>query len=79
MDVKPVKGQSDEEAIGQLYSSILVRGGYPDILVRAHTHSYFTSPDVLQLQAQASAKYSLSPEGEVDLTGIFGPFGGRFK
>lgn len=79
MDVKPISGQSDDEAIGQFYSSVQMRGGYPDILVRAHTHSYFTSPDVIQLQAQAGAKYSLVPEGEVELTGIFGPFGGRFK
>lgn len=79
MDVKPIKGQSDDEAISQLYSSSFMRGGYPDILVRAHMHSYFTSPHVIQLQAQASVKYSLVPEGEVELTGIFGPFGGRFK
>ncbi len=79
MDVKPIKGQSDDEAIGQLYSSVLIRGEYPDILVRAHTHSYFTSPDVIQLQAQASTKYSLVPEAEVELTGIFAPFGGRYK
>lgn len=79
MDVKPVAGQSDDEAINQFYGSLLMRGGYPDILVRAHMHSYFTSPDVIQLQAQAGAKYSLIPESEVELTGIFGPFGGRYK
>lgn len=79
MDVKAVDGQSDDEAIGQLFSSALMRGGYPDILVRAHSYSYFTSPDVIQLQAQAGARYGFVPEGEVDLAGIFAPFGGRFK
>jgi hypothetical protein len=79
IDVKAVTGQSDDEAINQFYSSTLMRGGYPDILVRAHTHSYFTSPDVIQLQAQASIKYSFIPQGEIDLSGVFGPFGGRFK
>ncbi len=79
MDVKAVDGQTDNEAINQFYNSALMRGGYPDILVRAHTHSYFTSADVVQLQAQAGAKYRLVPRGEVDLSGIFGPFGGRFK
>jgi hypothetical protein len=79
MDVKAIPGQSDDEAIGMLFGSTLMRGGYPDILVRAHTYSYFTSPDVVQLQAQAGAKYRLAPQPEVDLTGIFGPFGGRFK
>lgn len=78
-DLKAAEGQSDDEAMGKLYSSTLMRGGYPDILVRAHTHSYFTSPDVLQLQAQAAAKYTLVPQGEINLTGIFAPFGGRFK
>ncbi len=79
MDVKPVAGQTDKEAIDTFYSSVLMRGGYPDILVRAHAHSYFTSPDVVQLQAHARAKYSLIPEGDVELTSIFAPFGGRFK
>jgi len=79
MDVKAVEGQTDDEAINHFFNSAFMRGGYPDILVRAHTHSYFTSPDVIQLQAQAGAKYSLIPRGEVDLSGIFGPFGGRFK
>jgi hypothetical protein len=79
MDVMAVDGQTDGEAINRFFSSAMMRGGYPDILVRAHTHSYFTSPDVIQLQAQAGARYRLVPRGEVDLSGIFGPFGGRFK
>ena len=79
MDVKALPGQMDREAIDTLYNSVLMRGGYPDILVRAHAHSYFTSPHVTYLQAQASAKYSLEPKPEADLAGIFGPFGGRFK
>lgn len=79
MDVKAIDGQTDDEAISRFFSSTMMRGGYPDILVRAHTHSYFTSPDVIQLQAQAGARYSLVPRGEIDLSGIFGPFGGRFK
>jgi hypothetical protein len=79
MDIQAAAGQSDDEAIGMAYNSCLMRGGYPDILVRAHAHSYFTSPDVLQLQAQASTKYSLTPRPEASLTAIFAPFGGRFK
>lgn len=79
MDVKPVEGSSDKEAIDKFYNSALMRGGYPDILVRAHAHSYFTAPDVVQLQADAGAKYTLVPQADVQLTGIFAPFGGRFK
>ncbi|MGA9098759.1 MAG: hypothetical protein WB392_07500 [Methanotrichaceae archaeon] len=79
MDVKAAEGQADNEAIKLFYSSALMRGGYPDILVRAHAYSYFTSPDVIQLQAQASAKYSLLSQSGIDLRGIFAPFGGRFK
>ena len=79
MDVKSAEGQSDTEAINQFYSSVLMRCGYPDILVRAHAYSYFTPPDVVQLQAQAGAKYSFRPSPEPNLTGIFAPFGGRFK
>lgn len=79
MDIKAVDGQTDDEAGGQFYSSALMRGGYPDILVRAHAHSYFTPADVVSLQAQAGAKYAFRPQPEVDLRGIFAPFGGRFK
>jgi hypothetical protein len=79
LDVRPAPGQTSREVLNQFFSSVLMRGGYPDILVRAHTFSYFTSPDVIGLQAQAGARYSLVPQAEVNLSGIFGPFGGRFK
>lgn len=79
MDVNPAEGQADHEVINQLFNSALMRSGYPDILVRAHALSYFTPPDVLILQAQARAAFSLIPQVEVDLEGIFAPFGGRFK
>lgn len=79
IDVKPASGQSDDEALHQFFASCLMRAGYPDILVRAHTHSYFTRADVLELQAQVGSRYGLEPRGEVDLSTIFTPFGGRFK
>lgn len=79
MDVYPAQGQSDDEAISLFYTSCLFPIGYPDILVRAHTYSYFTSPDVIQLQAQARATYGLIPRQEADLGSIFSPFGGRYK
>ena len=79
VDVKPCDGQTEEEALGLLFGSCLIRGGYPDVLVRAHAHSYFTSPSMAILQAQCGVKYRLRPEPEFELTGIFGPFGGRFN
>lgn len=79
IDVKPTRGQSYDEALNQFFASCLMRAGYPDILVRAHTHSYFTRADVLELQAQVGGRYGLKPRGEVDLSTIFTPFGGRFK
>ncbi|MDX2159892.1 MAG: hypothetical protein SF162_01070 [bacterium] len=79
VDVKPVAGQREEEVIETLFASCLMRGGYPDVLVQAHAHSYFTSPHVAELEAQCGAKYALRAEAEADLGGIFGPFGGRFK
>ncbi|MFW9876823.1 MAG: hypothetical protein ACFFG0_27330 [Candidatus Thorarchaeota archaeon] len=79
MDVKPAEGQLQNEAVNQFYSSSLMRCGYPDILVKAHAYSYFTTPDVYQLQANAGAKYGLIGKTEPNLTGIFAPFGGRFK
>jgi hypothetical protein len=79
LDIKPAAGESPSEVADRFFSSCFMRGGYPDILVRAHAYSYFTPPDVLQLQAQAGARYGLIPQQDVDLSGIFGPFGGRFK
>lgn len=79
VDIKPVSGQREEEAIDTLFSSCLIRGGYPDVLVQAHAHSYFTSPHVNELVAQCGAKYALRAESEPDFGGIFGPFGGRYK
>jgi hypothetical protein len=79
MDAKAADGQTDGEAINAFYNSTFIRGGYPDILVRAHAYSYFTSPDVIQLQAQAGSRFGLIPQNDVNLTGIFAPFGGRFK
>lgn len=79
VDVKPVAGQREDEVIAALFASCLMRGGYPDILVQAHAHSYFTSPHVTELEAQCGAKYALRVEPETDLGGIFGPFGGRYK
>jgi hypothetical protein len=79
IDIKHARGQSDDEALNQFFSSCLMRVGYPDILVRAHTHSYFTRADVLELQAQVRSRFGLEPKGDVDLSTIFTPFGGRFK
>jgi hypothetical protein len=79
IDVKPTRGQSDHEALNQFFASCFMRAGYPDILVRAHVHSYFTPADVLELQAQIGNQYGLKPRGDVDLSTIFTPFGGRFK
>lgn len=79
VDVKPVVGQREDEVIKALFASCLMRGGYPDILVQAHAHSYFTSPHVTELEAQCGTKYALRAEPEDDLGGIFGPFGGRYK
>lgn len=79
VDVKTAPGQSDKEAIDLFYTNAFLKGGYPDILVRAHSYSYFTPPVVTELQAQARVLYKLIPKGEADLGSIFAPFGGRFK
>lgn len=79
VDIKPIEGQREDEVIDAVFASCLMRGGYPDILVQAHAHSYFTSPHVTELRAQCGAKYALSSAPEADLGGIFGPFGGRYK
>jgi uncharacterized protein YuzB (UPF0349 family) len=79
MDVKSASGQSDKEAIDLFYTNAFLKGGYPDILVRAHSYSYFTPPVVTELQAQTRVLYKLIPKSEVDLSSIFAPFGGRFK
>jgi hypothetical protein len=79
MDIKQQVGQTCDDAIGRFFASTQMRSGYPDILVRAHAYSYFTPPDVIQLQAAAGARFSLVPRSDINLTSIFAPFGGRFK
>jgi hypothetical protein len=79
MDIKAIEGQRDEEAINSLYSSCLMRAGFPDILARAHAYSYFTASDVIQLQANIRACYRVTPRLEVNLTPILAPFGGRYR
>ncbi len=78
-DVKATRGGTDKEALDQFFSSARMRGGYPDILVRAHALSYFSSEAVMQLQAQACAKFGLRPRPEVSRAATFAPFGGRYK
>jgi hypothetical protein len=79
MDANPIPGQSDREVIDTLTTNCLMRAGYPDILVRAHAYSYFTSGDVILLQSIIRANHRIIPKLEVNLTPIFAPFGGRFK
>lgn len=79
MDVKSLEGQSDDETISNFRRSCLMKAGYPDVLVRAHAHSYFSSGDVLTLQSQIRANYQVIPRFEINLSPIFAPFGGRYK
>jgi hypothetical protein len=79
IDVKATRGATDREALNQFFSSARMRCGYPEILVRAHALSYFSSEAVMQLQAQACAKFGLRPQSDVSLSATFSPFGGRFK
>ena len=79
VDVMPPRGGSDKESLDQFISSAGMRGGYPDILVRAHALSYFSSEAVMQLQAQACAQFGLRPRPDVSLSATFAPFGGRYK
>lgn len=78
-DVKVAPGATNEEALHQMFASVQIRSGYPDILVRAHAYSFFAWGDVIQLQAQACSMFHLTPQPEVRLTTAFGPFAGRFK
>lgn len=79
VDTAPRIGETDDEAFGRLYASTLMRGGYPDILVRAHIHSFFPASHVSQLRAQASVMYNLTPQPDVSFGASFGAFAGRFK
>lgn len=79
MDIKAVRGQTDEEPINALYNSCLMRAGFPDILARAHAFSYFIAPSIFQLQAMIRADHRVIPRLEVNLAPILAPFGGRYR
>ena len=81
VDVMPPRGITEGEALDKMFTSALMRCGYPDLLVQAHALSSFTRSDVISLQAQACARYHLRPipDFAANLSGIFAPFAGRFK
>ena len=78
VDVTPAPGLTDEEALNRFFSSVGVRGGYPDILIQAHALSMVTPPQALVLRAQL-AQYGLTPAWDWGFGGAFGPFGGAHK
>ena len=76
VDVKPASGNA-VEVLAKLRKSSSFRWGYPEPLVIAHAHSYFTSAEALSLQMLAVKRYGLSTIPSFDLrTYILGPFGG---
>jgi len=76
VDIKPASGDA-VEVLAKLRKSSSFRWGYPEPLVVAHAHSYFTSVEALSLQMLAIKKYGLSTIPCFDLrTHILGPFGG---
>jgi hypothetical protein len=79
LDVVPAAGFSPGEALASFNRSSLMRAGYPDVLVRAHLHSYFSYPDVLRLQAAIPKLFGLVPRRPIDHAAAFAPFGGRWK
>jgi hypothetical protein len=78
VDIAPAPGQATSEAL-QLVAALPMRSGYPDALVRAHSLSFYCTPAVVALRAQACATYGLRPHAEPSLTPAFAPFAGRFK
>jgi len=79
VDVVPAPGYTPLEALQSFYASTLFRAGYPDVLIRAHLHAYFTYPDLLRLQSAVPKTFGLVPRREIDHGAAFAPFGGRWK
>ena len=80
IDVCAPDGVSDEVILNQFYSSCVGGATYPPILVTAHAMSYFTSPDLMLLRAQAAAMFNLRLEETLPLgESVFGPFAGIWK
>lgn len=79
VDVDAPPGATSAEALDEFHASCLFRNGYPEALIEAHIHSYFTPPLVAQLQAHAIGTYEFIPMPEPNLGPVFAPFGGRFK
>jgi hypothetical protein len=79
LDVVPAPGFSPGESLASFNVSGLMRAGYPDVLVRAHLHSYFAYPDLIRLQAAIPKIFGLIPRRPIDHAAAFAPFGGRWK
>lgn len=79
VDVVPAPGYDPVEALASFFASTPFRAGYPDVLVRAHLHSYFAYPDLIGLQAAAAAEFGFELRRDINLGPAFAPFGGRWK
>ena len=65
--------------LNRFYSSVGVRGGYPDILVQAHALSMPSRPRRRYVLRAQLAQYGLTPAWDWGFGGAFGPFGGAHK
>ena len=68
-----VKG--DDATLSRLFGSATLRGGYPEVLARAHALSVFPASTVLEMRARLGVR----PERELALAGALGPFDERFR
>ena len=80
VDVCSPAGMTDNAVLNQFYASCVREAAYPSGLAMAHAMSYFTSPDLMILRAQAAAMFNLRPEQTLPFgEAVFGPFAGIWK
>lgn len=79
MDVCVPEGEDIRDIMSVFYSNSLIRNGYPDLLVRAHLHTYIPWSYLVSMKAKAIADYNIHVVNDLDFSGAFAPFGGGFK
>ncbi|MBS2773167.1 hypothetical protein PNH38_17450 [Anoxybacillus rupiensis] len=79
VDVCVPPGEDCRDVLDMFWTSSGFRNGYPELLVRAHWHTYIPWSYIVSMQSFAKVKYNLQVVEEIDYGGAFAPFGGGYK
>jgi hypothetical protein len=72
-------GARNVDILNIFWSNSNFRNGYPELLVRAHIHTYIPFSAIIAMRAKAIVEHNIKVKNELGFGGVFAPFGGGFK